>query len=175
MRNRRQLARVCCLLSILLLNLLITESQAQQPEKPNLLFIAIDDLNDWIGALGGYPGEVHTPNIDRLAEKGMLFTRAYCSSPMCNPSRVAMWTGKRPSTTGVYGQYSQWDDNRTEITTLFQTFKDQGYQLYGGGKIFHHGAEVRDDPAFDAILPFTYSGYAKDSKKAGSMRSVVIT
>ena len=156
--------------NLLLLSLLITESQAQQPEKPNVLFIAIDDLNDWIGALGGYAGEVHTPNIDRLAEKGMLFTRAYCSSPMCNPSRVALWTGKRPSTTGVYGQYSQWDDNRTKNKTLFQTFKDQGYQLYGGGKIFHHGTEVRDDPAFDAILPFTQSGHAKHAKKAGAMR-----
>ena len=90
-----------------------------QAEKPNVVFIAIDDMNDWVNCLGGYPGKVHTPNIDALAKKGMLFTQAYCSSPMCNPSRVALWTGKRPSTTGVYGQYSQWDDNRTENKTLF--------------------------------------------------------
>lgn len=69
--------------------------------QPNYLFIAIDDLNDWIGALGGHP-QVKTPNIDRLARRGTIFTNAHTQAPLCNPSRVSVLTGRRPSTTGVY-------------------------------------------------------------------------
>ena len=64
-------------------------------EKHNVLFIAIDDLNDWIGCLGGHP-DVKTPNFDRLAGRGVLFTNAHCAAPSCNPSRVAIMTGVRP-------------------------------------------------------------------------------
>lgn len=74
---------------------------AQQKKQYNVLFIAVDDLNDWVGAYGKQAG-VKTPNIDRLARQGMLFTRAYCSAPSCNPSRASMLTGVRPSTSGVY-------------------------------------------------------------------------
>lgn len=145
-------------------------TEAAAAKQPNIVFIAIDDMNDWVGCLNGYSGKVHTPNIDALAEKGMLFTQAYCCSPMCNPSRTALWTGKRPSTTGVYGQYAQWDDNRTTVKTLFQLFKDNGYDLYGGGKIFHHGKEVHPDPAFNEILPFAHSGPPEKARKAGFLR-----
>ena len=161
-----------CLLTAVALGTLqysFSEPAASQ-KKPNVLFIAVDDLNDWIGCLGGYPGTVYTPNIDRLAKQGTLFTRAYCSSPMCNPSRTALWTGKRPSTTGVYGQYSQWDDNRTQNKTIFQHFKDNGYRIVGGGKIFHHGKEVHDDPAFDELFPFSYAPYPNNEKTAGFLR-----
>ena len=61
-------------------------------DKPNVLFICVDDMNDWVGCLGGYPG-VKTPNIDRLAERGVLFTNAHCTSPKCGPSRAAIHTG----------------------------------------------------------------------------------
>ena len=70
-------------------------------DQPNVLFIAVDDLNDWIGCLGGHP-DTRTPNIDRLASRGVNFTRSYCSAPSCNPSRASLMTGLRPSTTGVY-------------------------------------------------------------------------
>src|SRR5829696_4884254 len=70
-------------------------------EKPNVLFIAIDDLNDWVGPLGGHP-QVKTPHMDALAAKGTTFTNAHCQSPLCNPSRTSVLTGLRPSTTGVY-------------------------------------------------------------------------
>ena len=69
--------------------------------RPNVLFIAIDDLNDWVGCLGGHP-QAETPNIDRLARRGTLFTNAHCQAPLCNPSRTSMLTGLRPSTTGIY-------------------------------------------------------------------------
>src|SRR4051812_43349393 len=71
------------------------------PQKPNVLFIAIDDLNDWVGPLGGHP-QVQTPHLDRLARRGVAFTNAHCQAPICNPSRASLLTGLRPSTTGVY-------------------------------------------------------------------------
>ena len=70
--------------------------------RPNILFIAIDDLNDWVGCLGGHP-QARTPNMDRLAARGTLFSNAHCQAPLCNPSRSSLLTGLRPSTTGIYG------------------------------------------------------------------------
>ena len=70
--------------------------------KPNILFIAIDDQNDWIGVLGGHP-QAKTPHIDGLARRGTLFSNAHTQSPLCNPSRSSVLTGLRPSSTGIYG------------------------------------------------------------------------
>src|SRR5882672_1258684 len=70
-------------------------------EKPNVLFIAVDDLNDWVGFLGGHP-QVKTPHLDKLAARGTAFTNAHCQAPLCNPSRTSVMMGLRPSTTGVY-------------------------------------------------------------------------
>ena len=71
------------------------------------LFIAVDDLNDWVNCMGGRKG-VHTPNLDRLAARGVLFTNAHCAAPSCNPSRVAIMTGVRPSSSGVYYNGQSW-------------------------------------------------------------------
>ncbi len=73
-----------------------------------MLFLAVDDMKDWVNCLGGYEGTVHTPNIDRLASRGMLFTNAHCPSPKCAPSRAAIMTGLRPSTTGLYDNSHWW-------------------------------------------------------------------
>src|SRR5690349_1207059 len=67
---------------------------------PNVLFIAIDDLNDWIGPLKGHP-QVKTPNMDRLAARGIVFANAHCAAPLCNPSRAAIFSGRQPFQTGV--------------------------------------------------------------------------
>ena len=83
-------------------------------ERPNVLFIAVDDMKDWVNCLGGYEGRVHTPNIDRLAKRGMLFTNAHCVSPKCAPSRAAIMTGLRPSTTGLYENQHWWYPNLPE-------------------------------------------------------------
>src|SRR5436309_14993747 len=76
-------------------------------KRPNVLFIAIDDLRDWVGYLGHNP-QTRTPNIDRLAARGVSFTRSYCAAPVCNPSRAALMSGLRPGTTGVYENDADW-------------------------------------------------------------------
>src|SRR5262245_28564304 len=76
-------------------------ADAVEKTRPSVLFIAIDDQNDWIGCLGGHP-QVQTPHIDALAKRGTVFTNAHCQAPLCNPSRTSVMTGRRPSSTGVY-------------------------------------------------------------------------
>src|SRR3990172_8616957 len=76
-------------------------TSALAADRPNVLFIAVDDLNDWVGCLGGHP-QVKTPHMDRLARGGTVFLNAHCQSPLCNPSRTSLLTGLRPSTSGVY-------------------------------------------------------------------------
>ena len=112
----------------------IFAQNAPVSEKPNVLFIAIDDLNDWTGYLGGHP-QVKTPNIDRLASKGVAFTRAYCSAPLCNPSRISLLTGILPSNSGVYGNGERLREKIPDATTLMQYLKQYGYSTQGGGKI----------------------------------------
>ena len=109
--------------------------------SPNILMISIDDLNDWIGVLGVNPN-VKTPNIDRLAREGILFTNAHCQAPICGPSRASLLSGLRPSTTGIYGQIR--DENLrkahpilNQISFLPEYFANNGYKTLGVGKIFH--------------------------------------
>ncbi|MEM7559932.1 MAG: sulfatase-like hydrolase/transferase, partial [Planctomycetota bacterium] len=113
-------------------------SEAADP--PNVLFLAVDDMKDWVNCLGGYEGTVKTPNMDRLASQGTLFTNAHCASPKCAPSRAAIMTGLRPSTTGLYDNGHWWLPNHPEILTLPIYFKSLGYDVLGAGKIFHHTA-----------------------------------
>jgi len=116
-------------------------ASAQQPTKPNVLFIAIDDLRDWVRYLG-YE-QVKTPNLDRLAARGVTFTHAYCASPVCNPSRTALMSGQRSSTTGVYSNGIDWRQHVT-VPTLNEHFRANGYYVCGAGKIYH-GAFPRDN------------------------------
>ena len=110
---------------------------ATRPTGPNLLFIVIDDLNDWVGVLGGHP-QAKTPNIDRLAAAGHLFTNAHCAAPACNPSRAAVLTGLRPTTTGVYTNHQPLRPTWPDVVTLPQHLREHGYETYGCGKIFHY-------------------------------------
>jgi len=120
--------------------------------KQNVLFIAIDDLNDWIGCLGGHP-DVKTPNLDRLAARGVLFTNAHCAAPLCNPSRAALMTGLRPSTTGVYTNSQPFRRSKLgkDAITIPQHFRAHGYRAIGGGKIYH-GA-FPDPVSWDDYFP----------------------
>jgi len=109
-------------------------------ERPNILFIAIDDQNDWIGHLGGHP-MAKTPNLDKLAERGTTFLNAHCNMPLCNPSRTSLLLGLRPTTTGIYGlspwfrTLDQWKDR----VALPQHFANHGYRTAATGKIYHGG------------------------------------
>ncbi|MED5417711.1 MAG: sulfatase-like hydrolase/transferase, partial [Verrucomicrobiota bacterium] len=85
--------------------LLLTLLPVVGRERPHVLFLAVDDLNDWIGCLKGHP-QAHTPNMDRLAARGVLFTNAHCVAPACNPSRAAVFSGRRPGVTGVWSNQS---------------------------------------------------------------------
>ena len=136
------------------------------PDKPNILFIAIDDQNDWFGCLGGHP-QAKTPNIDRLAQRGTLFTNAHCQSPLCNPCRTSLMTGMRPSTTGIYGLAPWFRDvpEWTDLVTLPQYLAKHGYHTYSTGKIYHGGYGRRPkDKEFQVLGPAAGVG-AKPEKK----------
>lgn len=112
--------------------------------RPNILFIAIDDLRDWVGYLGNK--QVKTPNLDRLAARGVYFTHGYCASPCCNPSRTALLTGLRPGTSGVYNNSDDWREIVPQDTvTLPLHFKNNGYYVAGAGKIYHGGLNRLSD------------------------------
>src|SRR5213080_1605573 len=114
---------------------------AAPAKRPNVLFLAVDDLNDWVGCLGGHP-QVKTPHLDRLAKRGTLFTNAHCQAPLCNPSRASLLTGLRPSTTGIYGLKPgiRAVDALKDHVTLPQYFGSQGYFTFTAGKIYHDGS-----------------------------------
>ncbi len=115
-------------------------AEAAPPARPNVLFIAIDDLNDWVGCLGGQP-QTRTPHIDRLAERGTLFTNAHCQGPICGPSRASLLSGLYSHTTGVYQQPrgSAMRDDATHFRghLLPEYFARHGYKTLAVGKITH--------------------------------------
>jgi len=126
---------------VLLVGRLAAEAPGERektPARPNVLFIAIDDLNDWIGCLGGHP-QAKTPHLDRLASRGMLFRDAYCNAPLCNASRASLMTGMRPSTSGIYTNRQPWRNSEVlaGAVTLPQHFQAHGYKAWGTGKIYH--------------------------------------
>ena len=123
-------------IALLVLSLLSIRSE---DAKPNFLVIAIDDLNDYVGCLDGHPN-ASTPNLDRLANMGVLFTNAHCVSPVCNSSRTAIWTGLRPTTTGIHSNPVGWFREKPEledVVTLSQAMLASGYSSYGYGKMYH--------------------------------------
>lgn len=124
--------------ALALLSALSTPLDAASP--PHVLFIAIDDLNDWIGCLGGHP-QALTPNLDRLAARGMLFTNAHCASPACQPSRATVFTGLMPDKTGVWSNESKsLAKLAPEAAKLPEPFASAGYRTLGTGKLLHDRA-----------------------------------
>ncbi len=118
----------------------LTSTVPRASSRPNVVFIAIDDQNDWVGHLGGHP-LAHTPNMDALAKKGTTFTNAHCQSPLCNPSRTSLMLSLRPTTTGIYG-LAPWFrtlDTWKDRVSLAQHFKATGYRTLSAGKIYHGG------------------------------------
>ncbi len=126
--------------AIILLSLFLSlgSALAADSKKPNVLFIAVDDLNHWIGHLGRNK-QTKTPNIDRLAAMGVTFSNAQCAAPVCNPSRAALLSGKRPGTTGIYDNNNPFINVLKPEESLVMQFKNAGFETLGIGKLWHGG------------------------------------
>ena len=119
------------------------------PKPPNILFIAVDDLNDWIGCLGGHP-QTKTPNFDRLAASGVLFKNAYCAGASCNPSRAAVMSGLSAHHSGLYNNVQKMREVMPDAELLPKYFSRHGYWSAGSGKILHY---VIDPQSWDDYFP----------------------
>lgn len=163
MKNSLLIAFLCSLWSS---NLFAADASHQ----PNVLFIAVDDLNHWVGYLGRNQ-QTRTPNIDKLAARGVRFTRSYCAAPVCNPSRAALMSGMRPGVTGVYDNGQDWKKAISKDQTLTTQFRKAGYNVFGAGKIYHssdHRADEWDDYlAREGGEPTKLSKQAKDEGVGG--------
>ncbi|MDB4614098.1 sulfatase [bacterium] len=124
------------LFSLLLLFAVSAKALQAAETKPNVLFLAVDDMNDWIGCLGTTPHAI-TPNIDRLAKRGVNFTNAHTAGVFCAPSRAAIFSGQYASTTGCY-MTPNYFVHHPEIEGLQMSFSKAGYTTLGAGKLFHH-------------------------------------
>lgn len=123
------------------------EAGSNKEEKPNILFIAIDDMNDWVGFLGGHP-QAKTPNMDKLAKRGVNFTNAHCIAPACSPCRLGLLYGIEPFNSGLYPFYNHEKipgDVLSKFTSLPKHFRKNGYNAYGAGKIFHDSKNLPGD------------------------------
>ncbi|MCA9192893.1 MAG: sulfatase [Planctomycetales bacterium] len=132
---------IACLVVVYLLDTGLAQQIPNAGKRPNVLFLAIDDQNDWIGHLGGHP-LAQTPHMDALAARGTTFLNAHCQAPLCNPSRTSLMLSLRPTTTGVYGlapwfrTLPEWENR----VSLPQHFKAHGYRTLTTGKVYHGGA-----------------------------------
>lgn len=148
MNKRLRLERILYL--SLFVVLFVTIDVAKAADSPNVLFIISDDLNCYLGCYGDK--KVKTPNIDRLANQGVLFERAYCQFAVCNASRASFMTGLRPDRTGVYDNGTHFRSNVPDAVTLPQHFRNHGYFAARVGKVFHYGVPAqigtngKDDP-----------------------------
>jgi iduronate 2-sulfatase len=150
--------------------------------RPNVLFIAVDDMRCELGCYGA--AHVKSPNLDRLAASGVLFTRAYCQQAVCNPSRVSLLTGLRPDTTRVWDLVTEMRTVNPDVVTLPQHFRQHGYRAVAYGKIFHNpfpDAASWDEPTHNAQNVVAYSdanrerlaSYREQMKAAGKSRDAI--
>ncbi|MFY0653937.1 MAG: sulfatase [Cyclobacteriaceae bacterium] len=142
-----QLRSGVCIVVALMLTVLFSgcTTKVEEKQPPNILLIAVDDLNDWIGVMGGHP-QAETPNFDRLAKMGTLFNNAHCQSPVCNPSRASLMTSLYPSTSGIY--FLNPDINESPVAreniVMPKRFEKEGYNVFAAGKLFHNAKGLNE-------------------------------
>jgi iduronate 2-sulfatase len=136
----------------------------QSNQRPNVLFIMVDDLRPELGCYGVH--QIKSPNVDRIAKQGIVFTRAYCPQAICNPSRASLLTGKRPDTLRVWDNSTHFRKRNPGIITLPQIFKSQGYHTLSIGKIFH--GTLPDPPSWNhrRLPPVTAKYYMSPETQA---------
>jgi len=142
MNNHKRLAlksiAVCC-------SAFLAVASFAADAKPNVLFIVCDDLNTMIGCYGD--AYAKTPNLDKLASRGMLFEKNYCQQPICNPSRASFMSGRRPDTLRIWDIPTNLRDRHPDLITMPQWFKQHGYFAQGIGKIYHNfNQKIQGDP-----------------------------
>lgn len=125
------------ILCILFSNFSAVSSADEATRRPNVLFIALDDLNDWVGVMGGHPQSL-TPNLNRLAQSSVLFTNAHCPAPACNPSRSAIFTGISPHVSGIYSNNQKMREVLADAELLPKVLSRHGYYSAGSGKMLHY-------------------------------------
>jgi iduronate 2-sulfatase len=153
-------------LAVLLLWSFAGIARAAEAARPNVLLICVDDLKPLLGCYGDKV--VKSPNIDRLAARGVTFERAYCNQAVCAPSRNALLTGVRPTTMGIYDLGTNFREAVSNAVTLPQYFKNHGYRTEALGKIFHVGHGNREDPASWSVPHLQYKSiaYVKPESRA---------
>ena len=160
----RHKGRVRMLLSVFSVVVLVASvvevGAATASARPNVLFVAIDDLRPVLGCYGNKTAV--TPNIDRLADRGTVFQHAYCQQAVCSPSRMSLMTGRRPDTTRVWDLATHFRKSLPRVITLPQHFKAHGYHCRSIGKIYHGGGEpAKDPPSWSADPLFDIARDAK--------------
>ena len=145
---------------------------APPARRPNILLICVDDLKPLLGCYGA--PAVQTPNIDRLAARGLLFERAYCNQAVCAPSRNALMTGLRPSSLGIYDLATHFRVSAPDAVTLAQTFRRAGYRTEALGKILHVGHGNTEDAASWSVPPWKPrgGGYALPANREAQKQAV---
>lgn len=149
LRKQEMLGNKTTIVVVLTAASVLTVFGGERPSKPNVLFIAVDDLNDWVGCLGGHL-QTRTPNIDKLAKSGVLFTNAHCPAPSCNPSRSAIFSGVPPYRSGLYNNRQKLRDVLPQADLIPLHFSKHGYWSAGSGKLLHY---IMDPQSWDDYFP----------------------
>jgi arylsulfatase A-like enzyme len=154
---------------------LVSASRAEETPRPNVLLIAVDDLNDWVSCLEGHP-DTRTPNIDRLAARGVLFRNAHCQAPICNPSRTSIIFGMRPSTTGMYDNgpnSARTPEFHSKHVSMPRHFAANGYRTFTTGKIYHQSSVPDDDFHVVGPRPGQWNGRGPNDPRGNDLDQVV--
>ena len=142
--------------------------QVRAAAPPNILFIAIDDLNDWVGFLAGHP-QVKTPHMDSLARRGVVFTEAHCPAPVCGPCRTAVMSGQRPWTSGVYSNNANFSKRLPDTESMPAFLRRHDYRVMGAGKLFH-GKTPKG--SFDSYAPSPDKPWPKNAILSSKQKPV---